>query len=180
MQKQNNLQRLRERLITSPDETASAAVAILIKEIEDNLELFLVKRAEVEGDPWSGDIAFPGGKQSSEDKSIYDTAKRELHEETGISLKGFEYVGVMPIEQSNIEATMTVQPFIFCFEDIPPVKLNYELQSYLWAPLRELKATITHGSIKGLDVPIFKFNGETIWGLTFRIIERIIGLLEDD
>ena len=119
LQKQNNLKKLRERLLTIPDENANAAVAILIKEIEDDLELFLVKRAVVDGDPWSGDIAFPGGKRSLEDNNIYDTAKRELFEETGIDLKGFEYVGVMPIEHSNIEAPITIQPFIFCFKDMP-------------------------------------------------------------
>jgi 8-oxo-dGTP pyrophosphatase MutT (NUDIX family) len=178
--KQNNLNKLRKRLLSIPDENASAAVAILIKEIEDDLELFLVKRAVVNGDPWSGDIAFPGGKRSSEDNNIYDTAKRELREETGIDLNGFEFVGVMPIEQSNIETPITVQPFIFYFKDMPSIKLSYELQSYLWAPLRELKATRTRSSVKGSDVPIFSFNDEVVWGLTFRILEKFLDLLEED
>ena len=86
----------------------------------------------------------------------------------------------MPIEHSNIEAPITIQPFIFCFKDMPSVKLSYELQSYLWAPLGKLKTTRTQGSVKGLNVPIFRFNSEVIWGLTFSIVEKIINLLKEN
>lgn len=178
MQKPYNLQRLRKSLSTNPNETANAAVAILVKEWNDDLELFLVKRAEVEGDPWSGDMAFPGGKRSPEDKNIFDTAKRELKEETGIDLKELEPIGVMPIVYSSVKSQMTVQPILFHFEDTSKVKLSYELQSYIWAPLKRLEITRTQGIVKGLKVPIFKFKDETIWGLTFRMLERIIEILK--
>jgi 8-oxo-dGTP pyrophosphatase MutT (NUDIX family) len=179
LQKPYTLKRLRESLSTRPDETASAAVAILVKEWEDDLELFLVKRAEVEGDPWSGDMAFPGGKRSPEDKNIYQTAKRELWEETGIDLKEIEPIGVMPSEYSSVKSQMTVQPIIFHFENMSNINLSHELQSYIWAPLKRLETTRTRGIVKGLKVPIFKFKDETIWGLTFRMLNRIIEILKD-
>ena len=57
------IQKLTEKLRT-PNEEAYAGVAIMLKPEDEDIELFLVKRAEVSGDPWSGDMAFPGGKKS--------------------------------------------------------------------------------------------------------------------
>jgi 8-oxo-dGTP pyrophosphatase MutT (NUDIX family) len=178
--KSYSLKLLQKRLSTSPDETANAAVAILIKELQDDLELFLVKRAEVDGDPWSGDMAFPGGKRTSEDPSILATAKRELLEETSITFNKKDPLGVMPAEHSSVRTDIKVQPVLFHFENISEVKLSHELQSYLWAPLKELKNTKTQGNVKGREVPIFNFKGEVIWGLTFRMLDKIIGMLDED
>jgi 8-oxo-dGTP pyrophosphatase MutT (NUDIX family) len=44
-------------------------------------EILYVKRALREGDRWSGQIAFPGGKQDSKDFDDLDTAERETFEE---------------------------------------------------------------------------------------------------
>lgn len=175
-----NIKRLHRRLSTSPDETANAAVAILIKELQDDVELLLVKRAEVDGDPWSGDMAFPGGKRTIGDPSIFATAKRELLEETSITLEKIDPIGVMPIEHSNMRPQIKVQPVIFPCECVFDVKLSRELQSYLWVPLKELKNTKTKGIVKGREVPIFQFKGEVIWGLTFRMLDRLIGMLDED
>jgi 8-oxo-dGTP pyrophosphatase MutT (NUDIX family) len=175
-----SIKQIQKRLSSNPDETANAAVAILIKELHEDLELFLVKRAEVDGDPWSGDMAFPGGKRTIEDPSILATAKRELLEETSLSFNEKDPLGVMPIEHSTVRTNIKVQPILFHFDDISEVKLSNELQSYLWAPLKELKNTKTLGIVKGLTVPIFDFKGEVIWGLTFRMVDKIIGMLDEN
>lgn len=179
MDKTYNIKQLQKRLSSNPNETANAAVAILIKELHDDLELFLVKRAEVDGDPWSGDMAFPGGKRTNEDPSILATAKRELLEETSLSFKK-DPLGVMPIEHSTVRTNIKVQPILFHFDDVSEVKLSYELQSYFWAPLKDLKNTKAQGVVKGRTVPIFDFKGEVIWGLTFRMLDKIIDMLEED
>lgn len=180
MQKPYTLNRLIQKINNDPDETANAAVAILIKEIQEDLKLLIVKRADVEGDPWSGDIAFPGGKRSSEDNNIFETAKRELFEETGIDLQDIEPIGVMPIEHSIVRRQMKVQPVLFHQKEPQEIRLSYELQSYLWASLKELKVTKTQGNVKGWKGPIFNYEGEKVWGLTYRMLERIIDLLDED
>ena len=38
-----------------------AAVAIVLRQGDPGLEFLLIKRAEREGDPWSGQVALPGG-----------------------------------------------------------------------------------------------------------------------
>jgi len=43
----------------------NAAVVALLRECNQELELLFVKRTETPKDPWSGQIAFPGGKAQS-------------------------------------------------------------------------------------------------------------------
>src|ERR687886_382936 len=64
-----------------------AAVALILRAGEQGvIELLMIKRAAFEGDPWSGHIALPGGRQEPGDASLQDTAIRETWEETGIDL----------------------------------------------------------------------------------------------
>src|SRR5256714_4453421 len=65
-----------------------AAVALIFHAGEEGLpELLFIKRAEYPGDPWSGQIAFPGGREEAGDTSLAQTAVREAREETGIDLE---------------------------------------------------------------------------------------------
>src|ERR1700741_4973269 len=50
-------------------------------------ELLMIKRAEMEGDPWSGHIACPGGRMEPRDRDLEQTAIRETWEETGVDLE---------------------------------------------------------------------------------------------
>jgi 8-oxo-dGTP pyrophosphatase MutT (NUDIX family) len=49
-------------------------------------ELLMIKRAEAEGDPWSGHIACPGGRMEPGDHDLAVTAVRETLEETGVDV----------------------------------------------------------------------------------------------
>ncbi|MDY6865753.1 MAG: NUDIX domain-containing protein, partial [Halobacteriota archaeon] len=64
-----------------------AAVALILKECEEDISIIFIKRSEDERDPWSGHMAFPGGRKDEEDESIIDTVMRETFEETGIDLR---------------------------------------------------------------------------------------------
>ncbi|MEM2035144.1 MAG: NUDIX domain-containing protein, partial [Candidatus Caldarchaeum sp.] len=61
-----------------------AAVAIILRNLDRSPEVILVKRASRLDDPWSGQIAFPGGRRKPSDQSLVQTALRELKEETGV------------------------------------------------------------------------------------------------
>ena len=66
-----------------------AAVAIIMKSSESTSSLLLIRRTERRGDPWSGQIAFPGGHRAPGDRSFLETAMREASEEVGISLRDY-------------------------------------------------------------------------------------------
>ena len=63
-----------------------AAIALVIRPQPAEPELLMIKRAEIEGDPWSGHIACPGGRAEPGDRDLEHTAIRETWEETGIDL----------------------------------------------------------------------------------------------
>ncbi|MFH0849987.1 MAG: NUDIX domain-containing protein, partial [Candidatus Bathyarchaeota archaeon] len=127
MRPTESLEKLAAGLRVGPDEEAHAAVAILVKPNDDDLELFLVKRAEATGDPWSGDRAFPGGKKMPEDRGLVDTVAREVLEETGIDLWGVGTLGYMEPLFSSVRKTFRVQPIVYSFQEKPEIHLNYEL-----------------------------------------------------
>ena len=69
----------------------------------NELECLFIKRAIIQQDPWSGQVALPGGKQEEQDNnSDYNTAVRETHEEIGIDLTNqdnFHYLGQLDDRQ---------------------------------------------------------------------------------
>src|SRR5262249_62229968 len=65
--------------------TARAAVAVILREGDPTFEILFIRRAEKDGDPWSGQMGFPGGR-AEPDEELGKTAVRETLEETGIQL----------------------------------------------------------------------------------------------
>ena len=55
----------------------AAAVAAILRQAPSGLEVLFIKRAERDGDPWSGHMAFPGGRREPHDSDLYSTALRE-------------------------------------------------------------------------------------------------------
>jgi len=176
---QDSFSRLMGRLRPSPDESAQAAVAILVRPTLDDLEFLLVKRAEVPGDPWSGDMAFPGGKRTPGDRSLLDTVTREVREETGIDLDGSPAAGFMEPLVSSVRRTLCVQPIIYRLDEEPEVRLNYELTRYLWVPSAVLRGSRAQAAVKGWEGPVFMVGGEVVWGLTYRMLDKILEMLGD-
>src|SRR3989337_2808027 len=81
---------LEPRAVGSPGNEAGvrkAAVALIFRSGADGQpELLFIKRADYPGDPWSGQVAFPGGREEPGDSSLADTAVRETREEAGSDL----------------------------------------------------------------------------------------------
>ena len=151
-----------------------AAVSIIIDESKNSV--LVVKRTEREDDPWSGDIAFPGGKYIDEDGDLINTAIRETREETGIELGESDFRGVMEVHSPSNSSLIKVLPVVFTVEKIDNIKINLnEVVSYYWLPLDLHDAVLIKQKMKGIyNNWTILYNGIVIWGMTYRIYRSLL------
>jgi 8-oxo-dGTP pyrophosphatase MutT (NUDIX family) len=138
----------------------------------------LIRRQDREGDPWSGQVAFPGGYKSTNDAALLETAIREASEEVGIELREHEILGVLPPAYSRTRRVL-VAPFVFQLKKDVAVRLNEEVAESFWVPLNELlriRTTTSQVPVQQgrLTVDSYVFDDHVIWGLTFRIVNILL------
>ena len=155
-----------------------AAVAIIIDPTDQGGAILLIRRRERGDDPWSGQIAFPGGRRSLADTDLLQTAMRETMEEVGIQLKVHELLGLLPTVTTRTRA-MRVLPVVFQLRTDVTVHANTEVTETFWVPLKDLeKLEIGDREVKveegSLMVPSYDYEGHVIWGLTFRILNLLL------
>ena len=131
-----------------------AAVAVLHK----GENLLMIKRKVREGDPWSGDVAFPGGFRK-DGESGEEAATRECEEETGIRPDGMVSIGPFRTHLSGL----TVMAYFGSTDMSEPVAGD-EVDSAFWVPVSELVESDSR----------YLWNGLNIWGLTYRILSTIL------
>jgi 8-oxo-dGTP pyrophosphatase MutT (NUDIX family) len=165
----------------TPDpDIARAAVAVLLRQADERLELLLIRRAERAGDPWSGHMALPGGREQAGDAGPEQTAAREAREEVGIDVyAGGRRVGALePVWPHSARAPrILVRPFVFAVPSDVRVEANHEVQSAVWVPVDELlepgavtEHLIEMGGAEPLRFPALDARGNVVWGLTHRIL----------
>lgn len=163
------LKRISER------QDADAAVSLLLKPMNRDLGVLFVKRVEKPTDPWSGQMALPGGKRDAEDQNLKQTVVRETLEETNIDLlHRCRFLGVMGPLRSTQRPEMKILPFVVLLEHEPKIKLNEELEGFFWISLDKLvqhKGTV---EFSFGEVPAYTVGEQVIWGLTYRILEKFI------
>ena len=117
-----------------------AVVALVFWHDAGRTHLCLGRRAIHPDDPWSGDLAFPGGKAETIDATLHAVAARETCEEIGLHLPRDALVGRM--EQFNAGGARkptTVWPLIYELAEPPDqFTLSDEMSDAFWAPLDEL------------------------------------------
>ena len=155
------------------------AVAVLIKEEAENLWLLMIKRGVNPRDPWSGQMAFPGGHADPVDRSLMDTAARETLEEVAINVRDQDFLGCLRnLEPRN--APMLVTPFVFLLSREVHPSDSAEAREIVWVPMSFL---LDPKNVSSLTVPIgdrevsmgcYVYLDHTIWGLSFRIIQEIV------
>ena len=156
-----------------------AAVAVIIGMQHKQESVLFIKRTERQGDPWSGQIALPGGRRSTSDRNFRETAIRETKEEVGIDLRNHELLGVLRPMFARTRR-MLVAPFVFELKSQVDIRSNEEVAESFWISLSHL-ATVTPSRVEvdTLDGPLttdgYVCNDRVIWGLTFRIIIALLG-----
>ncbi len=161
---------------------ASVAV-LLVDDPRAGLEALFIKRAEHPLDPWSGQIALPGGRRDPEDTDLLATALREVKEETGISLSARQLLGELDDLHPRTPSlpSIVIRPFVFGLSKRIAHTASSEVDACHWAGLKELQASAGTASIviKGAarEVPCFRVEGHALWGLTHRIVTQLLGLI---
>lgn len=166
-------------------EPRRAAVAVVLH-LEPGARaptVLFVKRAEYPGDPWSGHVAFPGGRAEPGDATPWDTAARETWEETGLDLRtNARLLGTLDELHPRTPTLppIVVRPHVVVADAPGPLRLSDELAGAFWAPLDALRgpeadrpsAVVARGHT--LVVPSFVYAGHTIWGMTERILRQLL------
>lgn len=177
--------RLLPQIPSQPSENlALASVAVIINPDDRGGSVLLIRRTEWTGDPWSGQIGFPGGHKSSSDQTLLQTAIRETEEEVGIELVQHELLGALPLIAAR-SRRVQVAPFAFALEFPVTVRTNREVAESFWVPLSELqrlepKTREVHVNEGDLEVSSYGYQGRIIWGLTFRILNFLLGRRAED
>ncbi len=140
------------------------------------LDLLFIRRAERAEDPWSGQMALPGGRRDPEDVALVDTACRETLEETGIALPPNSLLGELDDLFPGIKVLprVVVRPFVFGLPTRPRIESSDEVAGHLWVSLRVLRASAsaTEVEVQGqrLAVDAYVVGEHVIWGMTQRIV----------
>ena len=168
--------------------TFPAAVALVLIDGPQGLETLFIERAERADDPWSRQIAFPGGRRDPADVDLFATAVRETREETGVELRTAERLGVLDdlYPRTPVLPPVVVRPFVFALPALPrrpEVTPSDEVHAAFWVPLASLQAPGVHQVVtvtpRGmtLSVPAYILGTHAIWGMTERILTPFLELL---
>ena len=174
----------RPQVADAPD-ARPAAVALVLLEGPQGLELILIKRAERGDDPWSGQIALPGGRYEVGDRDLEATAVRETREETGVDLSGAERLGALDdlYPRTSLLPPVVVRPFVFALTRRAALVPSDEVQRAFWLPLgrlsepgvrREVTVTVRGGAH---TLPAYLVDDDLIWGMTERILTPFVDLV---
>ncbi|MDE2762136.1 MAG: CoA pyrophosphatase [Gemmatimonadota bacterium] len=150
-------------------------------------DVLVIRRAESPGDPWSGQMALPGGSLDPVDDGLLAAAIRETREETGLSLEaGWGTLGrietVRPLGARL--PVITIWPFVFrAGPDAAARVASPEVASVHWFSVVELAKAENRGSHPWTDggpvrnFPAIRVEGRVIWGLTYRILTLFLELV---
>ena len=196
--------KLRERLLPADARAADpvhAAVAGVLRDGEQGAELLLIERVKRPGDPWSGQMALPGGRVQLDDPSPLDTAIRETHEETGVVLRGTPVLGRLDEQApSSSGGSFRVAGYVFSLGDsAPALRPNHEVADALWLPLEALLQPTRYLDYRYAPRPELTFPAvavdvsaaegaspadgaarevRVVWGLTLRFLSDLFARLD--
>ncbi len=168
------------------DGMSRAAVAAILRQGRDGVEILFIHRAEDPRDPWSGHMAFPGGRVDPGDDGRLDAALRETREEVGLDL---QEAGGLIGRLSDVRAIgrgrplkMVITPFVFTLSSMPELVTNHEVETVVWVPVsfltdHENRETMTYRREDlSYELPCYRYRDHLIWGLTLGMVDDLLSL----
>ena len=166
-----------------------AAVATILRDAGGGPELLLIERARRTGDPWSGQMGFPGGKLEPGDDSLQAAAIRETEEEVGLRLDSTEQLGQLDDQEGRHAGRpvgLIVSSFVYAVDTEPRLSAGDEVAEAMWIPLAVLLDPARHVEHRHhLDpervypgIRVTDSSRHVVWGMTYRFLDvffRILG-----
>ena len=164
----------------------AAAVALVLRQADDDVEALFIRRAEYDGDPWSGDLAFPGGRIDPTDVDGRAAAERETLEELALDLSIGRPIGRISDVLGHAES-IRVSAYVYAIEGDPPLVPNYEIREAFWSPLSHsddparqemrdftyLNRTSSMPTIRLMEDP----RAPVLWGITYKFMDDFMGVI---
>ncbi len=164
-----------------------AAVALILDSAAstDDPEIVFIERARVPNDPWSGHIAFPGGRREPGDQLSLDTAVRETEEEIGVDLSAGQLLGQLDDLTGRRSHHLVVSCFVFMMSSVGPFRQNHEVADVFALPISRLleikrQTEVQYEAWQGQVFPAIRLSDHEapiVWGLTYRFLENFFALL---
>ena len=165
-----------------------AAVAMIVRELPGDLEMLFIERATDVRDPWSGHLAFPGGKVEPGEQAR-QAAERETREEIGLVLESERYLGRMSdIVGANLPVRVSCFAYAAVSSTIHPV-INHEVRDVFWARLSDIRDPERHRTVmvgfsgRSLEVPAIilpQADKPVLWGITYRLVMQFLEIIQPD
>ena len=129
-------------------------------------------------------MSFPGGVVEEHDDSFMETALREAYEEVGLLKKDVTVLGQID-DKLTLVSNFVIHPFVGMFTYPYDFKINSEeVHSLVNVPLRLFVSPYSIEEIADIEFggknhrgPVFRYEGEVIWGATARIMKNLIEIL---
>jgi 8-oxo-dGTP pyrophosphatase MutT (NUDIX family) len=164
-----------------------AAVLIPFLRVDESWHILYIRRATLEGDRHSGQVAFAGGKRELYDASLEITALREAEEEVGFKQSDVNILGRLNHHHTISEFQVT--PYVAVTPWPYPLQLDTgEVAHAFTLPLNWLANSShyrteqrTHLDSKRPWPVVYyeEYEGELLWGATARITLSLIDVLKN-
>lgn len=167
----------------APNARLAAILLALRARADGEPELLMIKRAEAEGDPWSGHIACPGGRMEPDDRDLAVTAVRETHEETGVDIaRDGRLLGHLDdiSPRTPVLPPIVIRPYVALVRAGVEIVPSREVAHAFWVPVAALRERTAWGigrvHVAGAmrEVSVFQHGEYVVWGLTERVLRQFL------
>ncbi|ERL55987.1 NUDIX hydrolase [Psychrobacter aquaticus] len=170
------------RILDSLYQTPIADASVLVAITHERHPKLLLTRRAAHMNSHAGEVSCVGGKYDISDGNNVITALREACEETALPPNKVQLLGQLPIQMSK--SGMSVRPIVALIApDLILVPELGEISRIFWADFESLLTQPTveyeveytmQDQTATLLTPSWQVDGETVWGLTGRVIASLL------
>ncbi len=175
-------QRQKQHIVDASRVPAAVLVPIYCR--EGQYYIVFTKRTELVS-THKGQISFPGGACSEDDKTTCDTALRESAEEIGLSSQDVEVLGELD-DTRSLTSNYRISPFVGLIPWPYQFRLSQaETSKLIEVPISALLKDGHHRQetevIDGRVVTsyFYRYEGHVIWGATARILNQFLDIFAE-